>query len=309
MADYIVHKAVEVSKVKVQRRAVLEVPGVLESDYIAQPKYDGCNMLMFLYDSEGVRKVETLSRTNENVYSVRHIEAALMSLESMPPGVYLGECWCPDLEFPAISGLFRRKETDEDTCRLQFAIFDYLTLEEFTAGVSDLSYVARVARLPEVLSCIPQGQAPLWCAGSFGFLAETFPGTTAQDCCNKLVEAGGYDGLILRDPNGTWELNSPGTGGEIIKVKSKLSLDLRVIGYRPGKGKYTGKIGNLELALGEHTVGVGSGIKDSERDIEQFNAYWLGKIVEVEALGYTEDGSLREPRLKGIRHDKTVPDA
>ena len=34
----------------------------------------------------------------------------------------------------------------------------------------------------------------------------------------------------------------------------------------------------------------------------------IGKIVEVECLGVTEDGSLREPRIKGVRHDKIKPD-
>jgi DNA ligase-1 len=34
-----------------------------------------------------------------------------------------------------------------------------------------------------------------------------------------------------------------------------------------------------------------------------------GKIVEVECMGITPDGRLREPRFKGIRYDKAGTDA
>jgi ATP-dependent DNA ligase len=33
-----------------------------------------------------------------------------------------------------------------------------------------------------------------------------------------------------------------------------------------------------------------------------------GAIVEVEAMGLTPDGKLREPRFKGIRYDKAGAD-
>ena len=34
----------------------------------------------------------------------------------------------------------------------------------------------------------------------------------------------------------------------------------------------------------------------------------VGKIVEVEAMGYTSDGFLREPRFIRVRDDKEIPD-
>jgi len=310
MAEYIVHKAVELSKVKAKRRAELSEPGYLEAHYIAQPKYDGCNMVVEVYeDADGDIRTLAQSRTGEIVQSVTHIEMALATFPGMKTGVYLGECWAPDLEFHEISGLFRRQTPDEDTCRLQFAIFDYLTPEEWEAGASEVEYGNRVARIPPQLGLVPQARAPVWLAGSFGHIAETWTNTTAQDVCNKLVEAGGYDGLILRDPNGPWRKNDRGTGGEIIKIKRKLSFDLRVVGFEPGKGKHAGQIGSLIVEFRGQRMGAGTGLRDDERDVAQFENNWLGKIVEIEAMDYSADGLLREPRLKGIRLDKLEPDA
>lgn len=304
MAEYIVHKAVELSKVKVKRRAELSAPGFLEANYIAQPKYDGCNMVA-LFDGE---KVEFFSRTGEPVTSVPHIEMAIVTFPGMLPGAYLGECWAPDLPFNEISGLFRRQTPDEETCRLQFVIFDYLTCDEWNAGESIVNYGNRVARMEPKLSLIPQALNPIWLAGSFGNIAETFKNTTAQDVCNKLVEAGGYDGLVLRDPYGAWKKGDNGTGGEIIKVKQVLSFDLRVVDYVPGKGKYEGQIGSLIVEFNGQRMGAGTGLSDKQRNIDLFHSQWYNKIVEVEALGYSSDGLLREPRLKGIRHDKVEAD-
>lgn len=310
MAEYIVHKAVELSKVKAKRRAELSEPGYLEAHYIAQPKYDGCNLVIEVHeDNSGDFWTYAYSRTGEEVKSVSHIEIALATFPGIKAGTYLGECWAPDLEFNEISGLFRRQTPDEDTCRLQFAIFDYLTEYEWATGVSGMAYGNRVARIPPQLGLVPQAQAPVWLAGSFGHIAETWANTSAQDVCNKLVEAGGYDGLILRDPDGIWRKGDRGTNGEIIKIKRKLSFDLRVVDFIPGKGKYEGKVGALVVEFRGQRMGAGTGLRDDERDVAQFETNWLGKIVEIEAMDYSADGLLREPRLKGIRLDKLEPDA
>ena len=322
MAEYIVHKAVELSKVRAKRRAELSAPGFLEAHYIAQPKFDGCNLVIEVHeDNSGDRWTYAYSRTGEPIKSVGHIEIALATLPGLDYGVYLGEAWCPDAEFNEISGWFRRQEADEETCRLQFAVFDALTIQEWDAGFSDVPYEQRANRIA-ALTHVKQGAAPVWSAGSFGRIAETWQNTTAQDVCNKLVEAGGYDGLILRDPQGQWRKGDRGTGGEIIKIKRKLSFDLRVTGVEEGKGKHTGRVGALLVDFNGQTLRVGTGFSDDER-----NRWWaarngphrnphycssdqiIGAIVEIEAMDYSSDGLLREPRLKGLRLDKTEPDA
>ena len=54
-------------------------------------------------------------------------------------------------------------------------------------------------------------------------------------------------------------------------------------------------------------TGTQSGMTDAQRD-----EWWkaesaiIGKVVEIKAMKRLKDGSLREPRFKSIRFDKTV---
>lgn len=299
MSDYIVHKSCEKSKL------LKGIEADLEFGYVAQPKYDGCYLLIKL-DIEN-DTVEAYSRTGEVVKSVDHIKAALLTFPDVVSGVYHGECWCPDMPFNEISGTFRRQYSNEESCRLQFVIFDFLTLKEWDEGYSSLGYIERVERLPPLMQFVQQGSAPLWLAGSFGFLHETLPGTTAQDLCNKLVEAGGYDGAIFRHPLGAWIKGDSGRRGEIIKVKAKLSYALRVVGWKAGKGRNATRMGNLLVEFKGQPLGVGTGFSDAQRELPPED--WMGKIIEVEAMGFSSEGLLREPRFKGIRTDVTEPDA
>ena len=123
------------------------------------------------------------------------------------------------------------------------------------------------------------------------------------------MAAGGSDGAIFRDPEGTWQADNNGASGEIIKVKPLISVSVEVTGYDEGKGKHAGRIGTLRGTHNGKEQGLGTGLKDAERVIANYHRDWHGQIVEVEALGYTEDGLLREPRFKGLRTDVLEPDA
>lgn len=133
-----------------------------------------------------------------------------------------------------------------------------------------------------------------WGAGDYG---------NAQDKCNALVDEGGYDGLILRDPNAGWAVGA-GTEGAIIKIKRKLSFDLRVVEVNTAVGEKTGRtVYKLVVEFRGLRLGVGSGVPHKFDDVPV-----VGDIVEVEAMDYSSDGLLREPRYKGTRHDKVAPD-
>lgn len=308
MADYIVHKAVEVSKCSKAVKPLLSEPGYLEANYIAQAKYDGCNLTIIVQAELDGYSFHAYSRTGEEVKSVEHIFMAMAALPDLKEGAYLGEAWTPDAEFKDISGWFRRQKPDEDTCRLQFVIFDFIPLREYDAGVCELPYTERCELLPETLYRIKQGAAPLWVATSFGKLAESLPGNSAQHVANKLVAAGGFDGLILRNPLSGWTKGHNGSDGSIIKIKPLLRVSCVVVDYELGKGKHEGKIGTLVVEYKGVRQGAGTGLKDSERDITEFGTRWRGLIVEIEALGETPDGKLREPRLKGVRSDVVEAD-
>lgn len=299
---YLVHKPIAADKV-LRSHAELVTPERLTGVYLCQPKYDGVSLIVKV-NALSVDAVEIFTRTGEPITSCEHIADCIIKFPGILPGVYFGEAWARGLKQSKINGLVMRHAASPD---VQFVVFDYLTLDEWDAGASDLGYTARVNRMPEPFFRIDvRSDTPVWPAVCEGTLDDY--GLTPQQAANQYVALGGYDGIILRDPVGKWE-RYDGRRGEIIKVKPGIDLTLRVIGYEEGKGKHAGRIGALIVSLNGKRQGAGTGLKDSERSIAEFEERWLNKLVELSAMGYTEDGMLREPVLKGVRTDVLEPDA
>lgn len=304
-SNYLVHKPVTVENVN---KCVGLTEEILHRFYLIQPKYDGVSLVMKLLaiwdEATQTCAFEITTRTGEVVTSCDHIGECLAKFPGIVPGVYFGEGWIPGRSCQKISGDVRRHRPAP---LVQMPIFDYVTLEEFAAGRSELGYEARVARLPETFFRIETEGAPIWPAACEGTLDEI--GITGDEAARQYVALGGYDGVIARHPLGTWTMGG-GSNGEIVKIKPRgIDLTLRVIGYELGKGKHTGRIGTLIVSLNGKRQGAGTGLKDSQRDVENFERDWLGKLVDITALGYTEEGMLREPVLGAVRHDVLEPDA
>lgn len=298
MSKYLIHKAVEVAKVHTKRRAVL-TPEYLDRNYVAQPKYDGCNAIIIL-DVGAAPQI--LSRTGELVRSCDHIgyalSKALAAEITMFNGiVLLGEIWHPFKDQSYTSGSFRRHSPDPS---LTVKVFDALTLEEYNNGASDREFLERFQFVEINVPDIYQAAMHLEPADAgFGGWDEYR---------THLQATGHFDGLILRDPKGTWTRGS-GTTGEIIKLKPHKTWDLRVTGVEEGEGKHLGRLGAIVVNYKGKALKVGTGFSDLERTTYfQYPMQIIGKIVEIAAMDESSKGVLREPRFKGIRHDKEEPD-
>ncbi|ATI16334.1 DNA ligase [Caulobacter phage Lullwater] len=297
--DYIVQKAVAPEKVVKPNRKSLEYMG---ENYEAQTKNDGCCAVIKLNaPSTWVEAtVEVRSRTDEACLSMSAQANKLWfdfrdKIEEHNGLVIIAEAWWPgNNQFAEISGAFRKKS--EQRPRLKFIVNDILTLEEFNRGETDTPYHARMGRSEGIQ---PSGNAweftQRWAPGSYG---------DPRDLCAELVDRGGYDGLILRDPQAGWKRGS-GTHGGIIKLKRELSFDLRVLRVLTSTGEKTGRaVYTLEVSYKGRVLRVGSGLPHDAASLPK-----VGDIVEVCAMDYSSDGLLREPRYKGIRYDKLEPDA
>lgn len=291
--EYIVHKAIAPEKVIVARRTT---PEFRDAEFIAEAKYDGCCGVMVL---PGRGLAQTYSRTGEEWQSMKGVEREILGTYKEQIAHYdglvlIGEAWRERTGFNIISGECRRGQENDD---LKLVIHDILTHAEFWGGESETPYDQRRYRLGAHVNVTGDRHfyAATWAPGTYG---------SAQALCNTLVSAGGYDGLVQKDPNGGWRKGANGTTGEIIKVKARLSFDLRVLEVKTAIGPKTGRtVYTLVVDYRGKRLGVGSGVPHDEADVPK-----VGDIVEIEAMMDSSEGLLREPRFKGIRHDKLEPD-
>ncbi|QYZ67163.1 MAG: DNA ligase [Gammaproteobacteria bacterium (ex Lamellibrachia satsuma)] len=109
------------------------------------------------------------------------------------------------------------------------------------------------------------------------------------------VEAAGGEGLVLRNPDALYEFSR---SRNALKVKRFDDREGRVVGYRPGKGKYTGKVGALWVELEDgRRFYIGTGLSDRERE----DPPSIGSIITFKHQGYTANGIPRFASFLRIR--------
>jgi len=127
---------------------------------------------------------------------------------------------------------------------------------------------------------------------------------------NKMLKAG-QEGLILKNQDMPWENKR---SFHMVKIKEVKEIDLLIVDWIPGTGKYEGMHGALKCRNHDGTieVSVGSGFVDKERQ-ELTPANTIGKICAIKYNDIITDRtrkskSLFLPIFQEIRNDKTKPD-
>lgn len=131
---------------------------------------------------------------------------------------------------------------------------------------------------------------------------------------NKVTDTGA-EGLMINLANSNY-LNK--RTDQLLKLKKVYTMDMKVVNWSYGTGKYENMLGNLYCeAVFEGkivTCCVGTGISDEQREIwSLYPEQICGKIVEVSYFSLSQEAvnrgtnkySLRFPRLKRVRTDKT----
>ncbi|WP_442108467.1 ATP-dependent DNA ligase [Pseudomonas sp. NUPR-001] len=261
----------------------------------------------------------TFSRTGEQMKSCGHIERRLEELNIPKTVVVIGEVLklnpipegSPEDFFEALSyapvqdtsGAFRRHKRDES---LRLVVHDFLSLEGFTKGTTKSAFGDRMMRAERCGLPMTRDKAPLVRLPEFTCVTLEL----AQVIAEQVIDDGG-EGVIVRDLEATWEAGK--RDHRIMRIKEKITKDLKVTGVQEGVGKMAGMAGAL-LCRWRLKNGLLVDIPVAGGDFETRKA-WLkdpslivGQIVEVEAMKMTPTGALREPRFKGIRHDKAEAD-
>jgi DNA ligase-1 len=117
--------------------------------------------------------------------------------------------------------------------------------------------------------------------------------------CRRL----GLEGVVTKRPG---HLFTTGRNQDWQKMKEVSSMDLKIVGFEEGEGKYVGTLGAVVVELPDgQTTNVGTGFSDDDRGIIWENQRtYLGEIMEVQYHEKTLAGNLRHPRYYRMRPDK-----
>ena len=266
-------------------------------------KLDGFRLIA-LKDKFG--NIKFYSRVGQLVEGLVEIEAELKA--NFPNDVALdGELTISNYfdmpskdAYKAASKIIRLKG-DTPKTGLTYRVFDMMTAEEFISQSCPAIYDARRALLDsyagrskhiEVLPVLYRGNDT----------------SKITEFLDKITSEGG-EGCILNlcdAPyvwNRTWNLQ---------KVKKFADMELEVLNFEEGDGKYAGMLGAFICKYKNSTVKVGSGLTDAERiAIWQNKESYKGKLITINYFEESfSDGipSLRFPTFVDIRTDKTEAD-
>lgn len=268
---------------------------------------------------DGVRVLAIVSGTVVNLYSRNgkpfhnfpHIEEAIADLVprlNLPPkfvldGEIIGQ------SFQQLMRQAQRK-TDVDAADSVYAIFDYLTFNEFEEGFCNLPQHKRTAVL-ETRKEIFESHSD--CLRIMPGIDVDLDTTQGHDVLRRYADdavAAGFEGIMIKDVSAPYECKRSSSW---MKWKPVYDYDLKVVAVEEGTGKNVGRLGALVcegVDQGKQIrVNVGSGFTDDERD-----DYWKNRdavigqtiVVMCDAVTQNQDGgySLRFPRFKTFRDDK-----
>jgi DNA ligase-1 len=186
-------------------------------------------------------------------------------------------------------------------------LFDVIPLEDFEKGVWDKSQSTRSDMVYYWHKTYKDMLPNVTVVGHELVDLDTLEGQTRYKEINAQAVAGGYEGIMIKDPEAGYECKRSVAW---LKLKPFIEVSLEVTDVEEGTGKNVGRLGAFVCSGMDDgkliTVNCGSGFSDDNR-IEFWNSRSsvIGNIVEVRADAVTQnqDGtySLRFPRFKGFR--------
>jgi len=199
------------------------------------------------------------------------------------------------------------RKSDVESTDAVLNLFDIITLREFQAGRGEHRQIDRTVSLQAWHSQFADHMPNITVVGQELVDLSSEEGQKRFKQINSDAVAGGYEGIMIKDPNAVYECKRSVAW---LKLKPFIEVSLEVADVEEGTGRNQGRLGALVCSGeddGRHiTVNCGSGFTDDNR-----TTYWghrdqlVGQIVEVRADAVTQnqDGtySLRFPRFLRFR--------
>ena len=258
-----------------------------------QPKLDGVRCVIQLDDNN---EVVAHSRTGKQFFNIAHITNSLHYFFTQQPDVVLdGELYNHDLrdDFEKIISLVRKQkptpsDRSEASKMIQFHCYDYIET------VMNQPYSYRMNQLVT--------------SDMYSYCVKYVPSyevTSYHDALymhkNKFL-ANDYEGSILR-------LDKPyecKRSYNLQKFKDFHDTEATIVGYVPGKGKFTGLIGKFLMRDDDGIefgcpIGKGYNFQDRRNILENVQDY-IGKKATFTYFERTKANSYRHPLYKTLRN-------
>jgi DNA ligase-1 len=278
---------------------------VHEGDYYIQEKLDGNRCIA--YYNEDSKKWEFMSRSGKPLKVEFNMSWA--NKEHIFDGEIMTLGHAGSRDFTKTSGVINGKFTDKS--QLHYFIYDIVredrpykdrkhVLDIYAKHIEDYNLLTAPCWDAEPLNC-----SILPVLDKVSVYVNPEYNWQLDEWLDKITAQGG-EGIMLRDPNATYKCGK--RSDALLKYKKVQTMDLRIVDWNEGNGKYAGAIGSFvcETDDGEIKVSV-SGMPD-ELHFGDPDEY-IGRIIEVAYFdvsvnSVTQQKSLRFPRLKCFRDDK-----
>ena len=270
---------------------------------LIEVKLDGVRVITVVYPTG---RVDQYSRNGKELVNFPHIREQFAAVAK-----HLSEPWVFDGEIMSSSfqDLMKQvhRKSDVKATDAVLHLFDWLPLASFEQGRFEKSQELRSRALSIWFKVSRPFMPNIEVVGQELVDLDTEQGQARYLKINQQAVAGGYEGIMLKDPDAAYECKRSVAW---LKLKPFIEVSLNVIELEEGTGRNVGRLGALVCSGSDDgkfiTVNVGSGFSDADRD--QFyhdRDSVLNRLVEVraDAITQNQDGtySLRFPRFLRFR--------
>ena len=273
---------------------------IVDKKICVEPKLDGIRCFAIVQDG----KAALYARSGKLLQNFDGLIG--QELSQLPDGCYDGEIMGED--FTSLMRQAYRKE-NVNTENVYFAIFDYLSLNEWETKIAKMSCELRYIML--IHAVIPfltkDKNSELGCPTKYKYLRVVNRIYTKSDyeCIkqhhDKFITKG-YEGAMVKVLDGVYSF---GRSFDVMKMKEFHDIDLPVVGFKEGTGKNKGSLGAIIVDFNDIEVHVGSGFDEKQREqIWKNKNEYLGATAEIRYQEVTPDMSLRFPTFVCWRYDK-----
>ena len=270
---------------------------------LIEVKLDGVRVITIVR-ADG--RVDMFSRNGKELANFPHIAEQISEVVKKSPPPYDvvldGEIMSSSFQ-DLMTQVHRKSDVKANDAILN--LFDFIPLSDFEAGFWDRSQIIRSQMVQAWVNTNHEKMPNVKALAFEKVDLATDEGQLRFKEINAQAVAGGYEGIMIKDPDAGYECKRSVAW---LKLKPFIEVSLTVVATEEGTGKNVGKMGALVCEGVDDgkaiRVNVGSGFTDQQRD-EFWSCKVDGYVVEVRADAVTQnqDGtySLRFPRFKSFR--------